>query len=133
MLNKSVFENERIWRFLTNFWTAIFFALIFINFFGNDAYNFLVIPLSIVYTGILSIFVATKEFDRWYEIHDSRHPGEMFVIAWTVVVVLLLLLSFLFGKEFHSPSDTISAVYIAVLTLFAISQKSKSLHRRKKK
>ncbi len=133
MLNKYIFENERIWRWLTNFWTTVFFALIFINFFDNDAYSFLVIPLSIVYTGILSIFVATKEFDRWYEVHNSRHPGEMFVIAWTTVVVLLLLFSFIFGKEFHAPSDTISAVYVAVLTLFAISQKSKSLHRRKKK
>ncbi len=128
-----ILENERIWRVLTNFWTAVFFILIFINFFDNDSYNFLVIPLSIIYTGILSIFVATKEFDRWYEVHDSRHPGEMFVIAWTTVVALLLLLSFIFGKEFHSPSDTISAVYVAVLTLFAISQKSKSLHRKKKK
>ncbi len=133
MSNKFIFENERVWRWLTNFWTVVLFILIFANFFSKNAYSFLLVPLSIVYSGILTIFVATKEFDRWYEVHDGRHPGEFFVIAWTAVMAVLLTLSFVFGEEFHAPSDTVSAVYVAVLTLFALTQKSKNLHHRKRR
>jgi hypothetical protein len=41
--------------------------------------------MSVVYIGVLGLFASTKEFDRWYDLHESRHPGELFVIAWTLV------------------------------------------------
>ncbi len=128
----NLFENEGIWRWLLNFWTVIFFVFIFYDYFQKDAYSFLVVPFSIIYTGLLTIYVGTKEFDRWYESHKGGHPGEYFVIAWTIVMALLIVLSVVFGKEYHAPSDIIPAVYIAVLSLFALTQKSKSLYRKRK-
>jgi hypothetical protein len=76
------------------------------------------------------LYAGTKEFDRWYEIHEGRHPGELFVLGWTILIFCLLSLSVALGKDFRVSSEAI-ADYIMVLSVFALTQKSKSLHRRK--
>jgi hypothetical protein len=86
--------------------------------------------MCVLYTGILTLYVGTKEFDRWYEKHHARHPGEWFVIMWTFVIFALVIASLFLGPEYSVHSD-IMAVYIAVLSLFVVTQKSKSLHREK--
>lgn len=100
------------------------------NFFQKDIYGFLVAPFSVVYVGILGLYVGTKEFDRWYEMHEGRHPGERFVIAWTILVFALLLLSIIFKESYKIPSEAITD-YIVVLSIFALTQKSKRLYQRK--
>lgn len=128
----SVFQNEKIWRILTNFWTVVFLGFIVVNFWYEDQIGFLVAPLSFLYIGILSLYVGTKEFDRWYELHESRHPGELFVIAWTVVLVALVVVSIVSKRQYHTSTEII-ADYIAVLSIFAITQKSKRLYAEKRK
>ncbi len=81
--------------------------------------------------GILAPYVGTKELDRWYDMHESRSPGELFVLAWTVVIFGLLVLSAFLQNGYRVPSEAI-AVYIMVLSIFALTQKSKRLHERKK-
>ncbi len=130
-MDEKVFKNEKIWRVLTNFWTIIFIIFIILDFFHKNAYDFLVAPLSIIYIGVLGLYVGTKEFDRWYEIHNGRHPGELFIMAWTVLIVSLIGTSFIVGTEYKIPPEII-AVYIAVLSIFALTQKSKSLYEYKK-
>ncbi len=66
------------------------------------------------------------------DLHESRHPGEIFVIAWTIVIFGLLILSVILRDDYHVSSEAI-AVYIMVLSVFALTQKSKKLHQRKKK
>ena len=124
------FHDEKIWRTLTNLWTIIFMAFLILDFFLKNQFEFLTAPFSVIYIGILGLYVGTKEFDRWYEMHEGRHPGELFVIAWTVVIFLLLGLSAWFGNGYRVSSEAI-ADYIMVLSVFALTQKSKSLHRRK--
>ena len=124
------FHDEKIWRTLTNLWTVIFVAFLIVDFFLKNQFEFLTAPFSVIYIGILGLYVGTKEFDRWYEMHEGRHPGELFVIAWTVVIFLLLGLSAWFGNGYRVSSEAI-ADYIMVLSVFALTQKSKSLHRRK--
>src|SRR5690349_13828724 len=128
----KIFKEGRFWRGLTNFWTAVLLFFIVTNFFTHDMYSYLVTPLAALYTGTLALYVGTKEFERWYEKHESKHPGEWFVIAWSAVMFLVISLSFVLGPDYHIPSETIVAVYIGVLTLFAFTQKSKSLHKRRK-
>ncbi len=130
-MNLPSFKDERIWRVLTNFWTYLFIIFIIINFFDRDALDFLIAPFSVVYIGILGLYVGTKEFDRWYDMHESRHPGELFVFMWTVVVFGLLILSAVLQNGYRVSSEGI-AVYIMVLSVFALTQKSKRLHERKK-
>jgi len=126
----SVFQDEKIWRILTNFWTAIFIIFLIFDFFQLNAYDYLIAPFSVVYISVLGLYVGTKEFDRWYEMHEGRHPGEWFVIAWTVVVFCLLAVSF-FMNGYKISSEAI-ADYIMVLSVFALTQKSKRLYERKK-
>lgn len=104
---------------------------IVMNFFSMDFYSDLIAPLSALYAGILTIYVGTKEFDRWYDLHDGRHPGELFVIFWTALISSLFVVSFISGTHYHLASDII-ADYILVLTVFALTQKSKKLHHHRK-
>lgn len=128
----EIFYKESIWRIMTNFWTLIIFAFIVINFLAEGKYDYLNSAFSVLYSGLLAIYVGTKEFDRWYEKHLGRHPGEWFVIFWTVLILILFGLSIFSGKPYHLSPDIV-AVYITVLTLFAITQKSKQIYRTKKK
>lgn len=132
MADLLAFRDEKIWRFLTNFWTLAFIFLLVVNFFGGDRFGFLIAPFSVIYIGILGLYVGTKEFDRWYDLHESRHPGEIFVIVWTVVIFGLLILSVILEDGYHVSSEAI-AVYIMVLSVFALTQKSKKLHQRRKR
>ncbi len=127
----SVFRDEKIWRWITNLWTIVFVLFLVWDFFAKDGYNFLIAPFSVIYVGVLSLYAGTKEFDRWYESHESRHPGEWFVIGWTAIILLLITLSFFLGKGYTVSPETI-AVYIMVLSIFALTQKSKQLHREKR-
>lgn len=122
-----VFRDERIWRWLTNIWTVLYIAFLFAEFFSMSRYSFLVVPLSFLYIGVLGIYVSTKEFDRWYADHRRQHPGEWFVAVWTVVIFLLFFLSVYFEREFALAHEAV-AVYIAVLSIFAITQRSKMLY-----
>jgi hypothetical protein len=131
MTDLITFRNEKLWRWLTNFWTLVFMVLLTANFFSADRYDFLVAPFSVVYIGILTLYVGTKEFDRWYDLHESRHPGELFVIAWTIVIFALMVLSVVLQNGYKVSSEAI-AVYIMVLSVFALTQKSKRLHQRKR-
>jgi len=124
----KLFEGERLWRMLSDFWSFLVLAFVVLNFATKSHYDYLIVPLCILYTGILTLYVGTKEFDRWYENHRERHPGEWFVILWTVVVVGLVVASIILGPEYRVGSD-VMAVYIAVLSIFIITQKSKKLHR----
>lgn len=126
----SVFKNEKIWRVITNLWTAAFMSLLVINFFSIDQYEFLIAPFSIIYAGVLALYVGTKEFDRWYDHHNERHPGEWFVIVWTAVIFGLITSAFFLGKEYKISSEAV-AVYIMVLSVFALTQKSKHLYEEK--
>ena len=126
----SIFRDEKIWRFLTNFWTLVFMVFLVFNFFMQDKYESFIAPMSVIYIGILGLYVGTKEFDRWYEMHSGRHPGEWFVIYWTVVMFALMVVAFFSDKKYHLSSEAV-AVYIMVLSVFALTQKSKSLHAKK--
>ncbi len=127
------FHGEQIWSTLCTLWTIVFMIFVVTNFFLFNRYEPLVLPLSAVYAGILTLYAGTKEFDRWYDIHDSRHPGELFVIVWTVLIFVLAAISFFSGAKGYQLDSEIVADYIMVLSIFAITQKSKQLHRTRRK
>ena len=74
---EGVFRDERFWRLLSTLWTAIFIPFIIVDFFIEGKYEFLIAPMSAIYLGVLGLYAGTKEFQRWYEDHRSRHPGEL--------------------------------------------------------
>jgi hypothetical protein len=126
----SVFRTEKVWRFLTNLWTVVLLLFLVVNFATQRQYAFIGISFSIIYTAILGLYVGTKEFDRWYEFHDGRHPGEIFIMLWTAVIVGMLGANLFLGEKYQMPQEAV-ADYIMVLSVFALTQKSKKLHVKK--
>ncbi|MBI4087381.1 MAG: hypothetical protein HY434_00935 [Candidatus Liptonbacteria bacterium] len=128
----SIFRSEKTWRILTNLWTTVFIVFIVFNFFAKNTYEPMILPFSIIYIGVLGLYVGTKEFDRWYDLHKDRHPGEWFVLMWTAVVIGLLGAQVFLGKEYKFSSEA-GAVYIMVLSVFALTRKSKQMHAKRQR
>lgn len=121
-------QKFNFWQYLVNFWSGVYFVLIIWDFI-ND--NFIIEALEIIgfiYIGVLAIYVGNKEFERWYRRHQDKHPGEIFVIAWTALILTIVCLDLVLQKSYHLPSSVISS-YVAVLTILAVTEKSKSLHQ----
>ena len=121
------------WRRFTAVWTAIFFAAIIYDFFTFNALDKeeLLLPIAVIYDAVLAIYSADKEFKRWHDCHDTIHPGELYVICWTVLVCVLLGVSLLFHYPYHVPSE-VSASYIVVVSILAITKESKHLYKQMK-
>ncbi|MEI6529250.1 MAG: hypothetical protein WCN88_02475 [Candidatus Falkowbacteria bacterium] len=71
--------------------------------------------------------MSNKEFERWYDKHGRKHLGEIFVIAWTVLVFCLFFLDFAYRRDYQIPNSIISS-YITVLTILAVTRKSKQMY-----
>lgn len=115
-------------RLLNNLWTLAFAAFLIVNFMLENRYEYLVGPLSVIYTGALSLYAGTKEFNRWAEHHVGRHPGEVFVIGWTVMIATFFAVAFITENR-HRVSSEVIADYILVLSIFALTRRSKTLFR----
>ncbi|MEM4182165.1 MAG: hypothetical protein QXX68_03405 [Candidatus Pacearchaeota archaeon] len=130
-LERKNFLSDSFWRTLTNFWTFFFISFLLFDFIFNGKFSYLVNAFSVIYASILSIFAGTKEFYRWHNIYRSKnHPGEIFVLIWTMILVFLLLAPWALEKNYQVSSEIIS-VYIMVLTIFALTQSSKKIYSQK--
>lgn len=123
--------GDRLLRHLLNTRTVLILPFVVANFFFHHELEHLAVPAAVLYTGLLALYVGTKEFERWYDLHHGRHPGEWFVILWTAVMVFLFGASIYFHGKYAVHSDLV-AVYVAVLTLYVFTHQSKQLHRKKK-
>jgi ABC-type transport system involved in cytochrome c biogenesis permease subunit len=131
MIKKTLDNSFHFWRQIINFWTIVFMIFIVYDFINNNLFTEVIGPLAAIYIGVLAIYVGNKEFERWYDIHKSKHPGELYVIAWTLLVFIIIALNVILQKEYKLPSGVVSS-YLAVLTILVITNKSKTLYRRKK-
>lgn len=120
-------NNGKFWRYLTNFWAVIIYIVVVFDFIKNNAFGEILGPLAAIYIAILAIYVGDKEFERWHHLHQNRHPGELFVIMWSILIFIIMITDFILSKSYKMPSEVIS-VYIAVLGILAITKKSKSLY-----
>lgn len=127
-MKKTFIKNDfDFWRKLINVWTTLFFIMIIIDFIYGNAFEEILNAVSIIYISILAIYVSNKEFERWYDRHEESHPGELFVIIWSVLIFCLFVLDFVFGSYYKLPGAVISS-YIAVLTILVITRKSKEIY-----
>jgi Na+/H+ antiporter NhaD/arsenite permease-like protein len=121
-------KNEfKFWRYLINFWSFVFFLFIILDFFSSNGYKDLLNIISVVYISALALYSSNKEFERWYDQHESKHPGEVFVVIWSILIFFLFGLSFIFRGTYQIPTSVISS-YIAVLTILAVTKKSKEMY-----
>jgi ABC-type transport system involved in cytochrome c biogenesis permease subunit len=130
---KELFSNSfKFWREIINLWTILFVFSIIYDFVGNNSLSDILGPLSAIYIGVLAIYVGNKEFERWYNRRKGKHPGEFFVILWTVLIFTIIILDIAFKKDYVLPSSVVSS-YLAVLTILVLTRKSKALYKRKNK
>jgi len=125
-------KDFKFWRYLINVWSVLFFMVVIADFLTNNACNKIINVLATLYIAILAIYVSDKEFERWYNRHRGQHPGELFVIIWTILIFFLVMSTLVFSRPYQIPGAVISA-YIAVLTILAITRKSKELYKHKNK
>ena len=124
-------NNFNFWRYLTNFWSMALYILVIYDFAKNNGAGEMLGPVSAIYAGVLAIYATNKEFERWrYLNNKGKHPGEAFVIAWTILIFTIIVIDFIFSSPYKLPSE-ITSVYIAVLGVLALTRKSKSLHEKK--
>lgn len=123
----------KMWRVVVNFWTLIFFVAIVFDFFQHNilAENEIILAVAAIYAASLAIYSAEKEFRRWHHMHNSIHPGEFYVIIWTVLVIFLIVGSVTLHIPYHMPVE-VSASYIAVISILALTRESKNFYKRRK-
>jgi len=120
-----------MWRKITNFWCLIFFVAIVYDFMHDNylSNNEILLAIAAIYCATLAIYSAEKEFRRWHHMHESIHPGEVYAIVWTILVVGLVAASIIFKLPYHMPPE-VSASYIAVISILALTRESKSYYRK---
>jgi hypothetical protein len=126
--------NFRFWRIVTNFWTGVFFVAIVYDFFSENMLSDadILLALAAIYCASLAIYSAEKEFRRWHHMHSSMHPGEVYTIVWTVFIVGLIIAQAFLHRHYHMP-HVVSASYVAVISILAITRESKNLYKKKGK
>jgi hypothetical protein len=121
-------DEGTFWRYLLNFWTLVLFAIVIEDFISLDAYAKIIGPVSAIYVALLAIYSAEKEFERWHFEHMSRHPGEIYVILWTILLFGILVADFILKRGYALEPEVVST-YIAVLAILAVTKKSKSVFK----
>ena len=124
--------NPKIWRHLVNFWTVVLYASIGADFFIKTWPDQILGPICAIYVALLAVYSADKEFQRWHDHNIGRHPGEVYVIIWTIIIISLFILEAYTRGEYKIPNDVFTT-YIVVIGILAITKKSKSNYGRKRK
>lgn len=124
--------NFRFWRLVVNFWTGVFFTVIVYDFFVGNIFasSDIMVAIAAIYCASLAIYSAEKEFRRWHHMHDSIHPGELYVIIWTAFIVFLIVAQAVIRPDYHMPTE-VSASYIAVISILALTRESKNMYKSK--
>jgi len=84
--------------------------------------------LTLLYISLLSVYVTSKEFQRWFLSYQGRHPGEIAVALWTGLIILMLILNGWLGGKYHISQEVIS-LYLTIISIFIVSKGSKAFYR----
>lgn len=123
-------RDGKILKQLTYFWSITTMFFLVADFFDHIRFGFLFNTLSSIYIGVLSLYAGTKEFNRWHDMDSNRrHPGEWFVIIWTILIFILFISSMFLNDQTHRLSSGATTVYISVMTIFALTRQSKFMYK----
>lgn len=124
--------NVKVWRYLVNFWALVLYVAIIADFFQGNGLSEFLGPISAIYIAALAIYSAQKEFERWHDYNIGRHPGEVYVFVWTLLIILLLVLEIIYHGSYKLPNEVFTT-YIVVIGVLAITKRSKKNYRIAKK
>jgi len=127
----QILITSSVWRYLVYFWNIFLYVVIILDFISVNHYSDLLDLVAVIYIAILSIYAGTKEFERWFSHYNALHPGEVFIVSWTILLVILLVVPNVIQIDYHLP-EIIIYCYISVLTILALTRRSRSLYYAKK-
>jgi hypothetical protein len=116
--------QSAFWRYVVIFWTTVLFAVIIKDVMLQGELGNIVGPVAAIYTACLAIYSTEKEFERWEHYPTGRHPGEIYVFMWTLLIIGLFAGQYL-GYIKYKIEPEIVSTYIVVLGILAITKKSK--------
>ncbi|MFA5888894.1 MAG: hypothetical protein WCW47_02720 [Candidatus Paceibacterota bacterium] len=114
-----------IWRYLVNFWTLVIYIIVVADFFMRNSLVEFLGPICAIYIALLAVYTTQKEFERWHDENIGKHPGEVYVIVWTALIVVLIVLEIIYQESYVLPSEAFST-YVVVMGILAISRRSKA-------
>lgn len=134
MLNIVRSHTTAFWRYLTNFWTLVFFGCIIVDFIYNNYLDErgVILTVAAIYGAVLAIYSTDKEFKRWSHNHSTVHPGEVYIIIWTLLIFSIVIIDIINDKPYHIPPE-VSSAYILVIGVLAVTKESKRLYKSNKK
>lgn len=116
-----------LWRGIIHVWSVAAMLIFAYEFSNGNPRPEITVDLSIIYIIVLTVYVGTKEFRRWSNSRLTRRYGELYVLAWTVMMLIFMILTAI-NKNLHISPD-LAATYIAVISLFAVARESKRIYR----
>ena len=125
----SLFDRVVLKRIL-NFWTVLAMAFFLADFFSGHRFDVSASSIGVIYLAILGIYTSEKEYVRWRYKFQSKFTGEGFVIAWTVIMALFVILAPLSHGNYKVPEE-FAVMYTAIIGVFAVSHHSKRIRQRK--
>ena len=103
--------------------------LFLVDFFSRHNFDIAASGAGVIYLALLGIYVSDKEYSRWRSGFASRFLGESFVIIWTVLMALFVIIT-PFSRGVYAVPGEFALVYTSVIGVFAVSQHSKALKRK---
>ncbi|MCX6785097.1 MAG: hypothetical protein NTV81_04190 [Candidatus Komeilibacteria bacterium] len=118
-------------RYLAGFWGWLTIFLFVADFIKSDQYKIIVTSAAVIYATILAMYAGSKEYQRWsrHHIFESRYFGEVYVVAWTLVMAAFVLIAAFSGNKYRVPGE-FPATYLMVVSIFILSRESKVLQKR---
>lgn len=127
---KNIFLNRLVLKRLLNFWTVLTMAFFLADFFSGHRFDISASSIGIIYLAILGIYTSEKEYVRWRYKFQSKFAGEGFVIAWTIIMAVFVVVAPLSGDNYKVPEE-FAVMYTAIIGVFAVSHHSKDIRQRK--
>ena len=122
--------HRLVLKTIVNIWTILTIIIFSIDFFSGNKYDSSASVIGVIYLAILGIYASEKEYTRWKQSLVSNFLGELFVIVWTMVMIVFVVAAPLSQGLFKIPTE-FAIVYTGVISVFAITQHSKVVHKRK--
>src|SRR3990167_10484479 len=89
-----------LWRKILFVWTALSFVAVIADFLNVGVIESSLTSILIIYVAVLSAYSSEKEFRRWHDYHEGRHPGELYVLLWTIILVGLFVAEVILDRPY---------------------------------
>ena len=119
--NRKPRETEAPLCFLTHF----IYVFIIVDFFLRNSLVEFLGPICAIYIALLAVYTTQKEFERWHDENIGKHPGEIYVIVWTALIIVLIILEIIYHESYTLPSEAFST-YLVIMGILAITRRSKA-------